>query len=185
VVAAAGGVALRFVPAGGPKRAKNRLHLDLTGGPDQAAEVARLRDLGAVPADIGQGDVPWQVLADPEGNEFCVLPRPEAPPGLGAICLDAAGPDTQSAFWAAATGWAVTDRGDWGVRLSPPAGQDGPALVMGPPAAPKPAPNRLRFVLAAEDQQTGAARLLAAGATRLGPGLFADPEGNEFLTQAR
>jgi len=46
----------------------------------QAAEVERLLALGAVPADIGQGDVPWTVLADPEGNEFCVLdPRPVCP----------------------------------------------------------------------------------------------------------
>jgi hypothetical protein len=43
--------------------------------------VARLQTLGATPADVGQGDVPWIVLADPEGNEFCVLaPRPEAEP---------------------------------------------------------------------------------------------------------
>jgi hypothetical protein len=57
------------------KVVKNRLHLDVAPlkGDDQAAEVERLRSLGATPADIGQGDVPWVVLADPEGNEFCVL----------------------------------------------------------------------------------------------------------------
>ena len=38
-----------------------------------AAEVERLRGRGAVPADIGQGDVPWTLLADPEGSEFCVV----------------------------------------------------------------------------------------------------------------
>lgn len=55
------------------KAAKNRLHLDLR--PDnQAAEVARLEALGATRVDIGQGgDVTWVVMADPEGNEFCVL----------------------------------------------------------------------------------------------------------------
>jgi len=42
-------------------------------GDDQAAEVARLRALGATDVDLGQGDVSWTVLADPEGNEFCVL----------------------------------------------------------------------------------------------------------------
>ena len=41
----------------------------------KAAEVARLRALGATDVDVGQGDVPWTVLADPEGNEFCVLGR--------------------------------------------------------------------------------------------------------------
>jgi hypothetical protein len=53
----------------------HRVHLDLVPyrGDDQAAEVARLQTLGATLADVGQGDVPWIVLADPEGNEFCVL----------------------------------------------------------------------------------------------------------------
>jgi predicted enzyme related to lactoylglutathione lyase len=54
------------------KTAKNRLHIDLNPD-DQAAEVARLEALGARRVDIGQGDVPWIVMADPEGNEFCVL----------------------------------------------------------------------------------------------------------------
>ncbi|MEV6601680.1 VOC family protein [Actinoplanes sp. NPDC051346] len=54
------------------KTVKNRLHLDLRPD-DQEAEVERLVDMGARPVDIGQGDVSWVVLADPEGNEFCVL----------------------------------------------------------------------------------------------------------------
>ena len=55
------------------KRGKNRLHLDLRPD-DQAAEVARLEGLGARRADVGQGpEVTWIVLADQEGNEFCVL----------------------------------------------------------------------------------------------------------------
>jgi glyoxalase superfamily protein len=53
----------------------HRVHLDVVPQPGdgQAAEVTRLRALGATPADVGQGDVPWVVLADPEGNQFCVL----------------------------------------------------------------------------------------------------------------
>ena len=51
---------------------KNRLHLDLRPD-DQESEVQRLIDLGARRVDVGQGVVPWVVLADPEGNEFCVL----------------------------------------------------------------------------------------------------------------
>ncbi len=39
----------------------------------QAELVARLKAFGATPVDVGQGDVPWTVLADPEGHEFCVL----------------------------------------------------------------------------------------------------------------
>ncbi|HUO45855.1 MAG TPA: VOC family protein [Acidimicrobiia bacterium] len=54
------------------KAGKNRLHWDLNPT-DQAAEVERLLSLGAVRTDIGQGEVPWVVMADPEGNEFCVL----------------------------------------------------------------------------------------------------------------
>ncbi|HEY2506459.1 MAG TPA: VOC family protein [Streptosporangiaceae bacterium] len=60
------------VPEG--KTAKNRLHLDVNPTDrEQAEEVRRLLGLGARHADVGQGDVSWVVLADPEGNEFCVL----------------------------------------------------------------------------------------------------------------
>ena len=58
------------VPEG--KIVKNRIHLDLRSD-DQEAEVERLIAMGAEPADIGQGETTWVVLADPEGNEFCVL----------------------------------------------------------------------------------------------------------------
>jgi catechol-2,3-dioxygenase len=62
----------RTVPDG-PKSAKNRLHLDIKPTErDQPAELARLLDLGARQVDVGQGDRSWFVLADPEGNEFCL-----------------------------------------------------------------------------------------------------------------
>jgi predicted enzyme related to lactoylglutathione lyase len=61
-----------FEPVTHSKQTKNRLHLDFRPD-DQTAEVNRLLKLGATRVDIGQGDVPWVVLADPEGNEFCVL----------------------------------------------------------------------------------------------------------------
>jgi hypothetical protein len=61
-----------FVRLDESKNAKSRLHLDFRPD-DQAAEVARLVAHGAQRVDIGQGDQPWVVLADPEGNEFCVL----------------------------------------------------------------------------------------------------------------
>ena len=64
---------LLFLAVPEEKARKNRLHLDLRPE-DQAAEVARIEALGATRVDIGQGpDVTWVVLADPEGNEFCVL----------------------------------------------------------------------------------------------------------------
>jgi predicted enzyme related to lactoylglutathione lyase len=64
---------LLFLRVPEPKSGKNRLHLDLRPR-DQAAEVGRLEELGARRVDVGQGpDVSWVVLADPDGNEFCVL----------------------------------------------------------------------------------------------------------------
>jgi len=68
-----------FITWGGPplapKIGKNRLHLDIAppAGGDQQAEVDRLVSLGAARIDIGQGNVGWVVMADPDGNEFCVL----------------------------------------------------------------------------------------------------------------
>ncbi|MCP3016331.1 VOC family protein [Nocardiopsis dassonvillei] len=58
-----------------PERAKPRLHIDVNATDrDQDAELERLLAAGAVFADIGQsGEEPWHVLADPEGNEFCLL----------------------------------------------------------------------------------------------------------------
>jgi catechol 2,3-dioxygenase-like lactoylglutathione lyase family enzyme len=63
---------LLFLRVPEPKRAKNRLHLDFRPD-DRDAEVDRLLGLGARRADVGQGEPSWVVLADPEGNEFCVL----------------------------------------------------------------------------------------------------------------
>ena len=62
-------------PPVAPKTGKNRLHFDLAPpvDGDQQAEVERLVSLGATRIDIGQGDVSWVVMADPDGNEFCVL----------------------------------------------------------------------------------------------------------------
>jgi hypothetical protein len=65
---------LVFLRVGNAKHDKNRLHLDLQPD-DQAVEVERMLGLGAKRVDIGQGDVSWVVMADPEGNEFCVLRR--------------------------------------------------------------------------------------------------------------
>ena len=66
-----------FAPVPEPKTVKNRLHLDvIPSGVDQYQELERLLALGATRADVGQGvDVSWVVLADPEGNEFCLLGR--------------------------------------------------------------------------------------------------------------
>ena len=68
------GPSLTFVPVPEAKTSKNRLHIDVNPvGCDQEQEVERLVGLGARRVDIGQGERSWVVLADPEGNEFCVL----------------------------------------------------------------------------------------------------------------
>jgi predicted enzyme related to lactoylglutathione lyase len=71
-------VGICFMPVTDPKTVKNRVHLDLTtSAADRDAEIERLLALGARRVDIGQtGQESWTVLADPEGNEFCVV-RPK------------------------------------------------------------------------------------------------------------
>ena len=66
---------LVFVRVPEQKAIKNRLHIDLAPhtSDDRDAEIAKLIERGATPVDVGQADSPWLVLADPEGNEFCVL----------------------------------------------------------------------------------------------------------------
>ena len=67
---------MAFVQVPEDKVAKNRVHVDVTPTDrTQADEVDRLLGLGASRVDIGQRDTPWVVLADPEGNEFCVMPE--------------------------------------------------------------------------------------------------------------
>lgn len=63
---------LLFVRVCEPKQVKNRLHLDFRPV-HREAEVERLLGLGATRAEVGQGEQTWVVLADPEGNEFCIL----------------------------------------------------------------------------------------------------------------
>lgn len=75
LVDAQGSTRLGLMPCGEDKEGKNRVHLDLR--PDhQEAEIQRLEELGASRVDIGQRNVSWVVMADPEGNEFCVLRSP-------------------------------------------------------------------------------------------------------------
>ncbi|MBO0681272.1 VOC family protein [Mycolicibacterium sp. S2-37] len=154
---------LRFVAAEHPKSVKNRLHLDLasTSGRHQAEIVERARGLGAVPVDVGQRDVPWVVLADPEGNEFCVLEPRDEYLGLGpvaAVVIDALDPTAQARFWAPTTGLPITREHEIYASL----GQDGAYFVefIRVPTA-KDAPNRLRLRVE-------------------GPAPRSDPEGNEI-----
>lgn len=158
------GVYLRFEATTQPKVGKNRLHLDIAAGEDWRREVNRLVSLGAKRIDIGQGEADWDVLADPEGNEFCVV-RPGhlgvwCDRGLATICLDVAEDDRfkQSAFWQSESGWQHTEYGDrygetWDrLRLGRTSRV---SLLMGPPATPKLGRNRLRLEVTHTDWETG------------------------------
>ena len=76
--------ALVFLESADPKTGKNRVHVDVcpTEGTSRDDEVARLEALGAMRVDIGQSGTSWVVMADPEGNEFCVMDTVVAPAPL-------------------------------------------------------------------------------------------------------
>ncbi|ANN16415.1 hypothetical protein SD37_12640 [Amycolatopsis orientalis] len=181
-----------FRSEAGPKRGKNRLHLDLASrSPEHQAElVDRALSLGARHIDVGQGPpeenrVPWVVLADPEGNEFCVLEPREQYAGTGAIAsvvIDARDPGRLARFWAAALGWEIGVREATIVGLRPPGGR-GPWLEFLATEEEKRHRNRLRFEIAPRRGGSRAAevrRLRELGATGAHGEAMADPEGNEF-----
>jgi len=185
-------------PVDSARTGQNRIHLDLASSSvdDQRAIVERARDLGARLLDIGQGDVPWVVLADPDGNEFCVLePRDEyrATGAVAAVVIAAANPLTLAEFWATATDRKVTKKisvphGDFvGV---PPADGRGPWLEFLPESGPKSEQNRIHLDVApysTDDQAAEVERLRKLGARSIDIGqgdvsweVMADPEGNEY-----
>ncbi|WP_370939119.1 VOC family protein [Amycolatopsis sp. cg13] len=178
---------LVFTRSSRPKTTKNRLHLDLssTSAENQRETVARAVSLGARPIDIGQRDVPWIVLADPEDNEFCVLePRQKyANSGaLAAIVVDAADPARLARFWSPLTAWPITADEPSITTLRNPTGR-GPTLEFLRAKTPKHDRNRLHLELAParhDDHAAETRRLQAAGAHLLGQTDFADPEDNEF-----
>jgi hypothetical protein len=124
-----------------------RLHVDLLGGAHQAEGVDRLLGLGARRLDIGQGDVPWVVLADPEGNPCCVMEDRAAYSDTGPIAalpLDSADPDRDGDFWSWLIGWK--DVAGVGPRTLRHPSLRGPLLALCPEPAPKgAAKNRLHL----------------------------------------
>ena len=175
-------------PVGSP-----RLHLDLRGGAQQAEEVDRLLGLGARRLDIGQGDVPWVVLADPEGNPCCVMEERAAYVDTGPIAalpLQSADPERDAVFWSWLTGWAevagVAPRSLRHLSLT------GPLLELLPEAAPKgQVKNRLHLDVrleAGDDPDQVAAGIAARGGREifhpewgeLEWRFYADPSGNDF-----
>lgn len=190
-------LALTFLPAMRAKIGKNRLHLDLaTRSLDhQRTQVDRALALGARRVNIGQGAVPWTVLADPEGNEFCVLePREEYVDtgAVAAIVVDTRDPARLAEFWSVATGWSFARRGAQLAGLRSPTGLGSWLEFVHTPDAGS-GRTRLHLDLSPfpdDDQAAEVARLHAAGATTVDRGapapdretdlVLADPEDNEF-----
>jgi hypothetical protein len=176
-----------------PPMGPPRLHLDLSGGARQTEEVERLLGLGARHLDIGQRDVPWVVLADPEGNPCCVMEDRAAYADTGplaALPLDSAEPERDAEFWSWLTGW--TDVAGVAPRSLRHPSLRGPLLELCPERAPKGTiKNRLHLDVRLEtgDEPDD----VAAGiAERGGHNLhrpewgelpwrsYTDPSGNEF-----
>ncbi|PKW28322.1 VOC family protein [Phycicoccus duodecadis] len=170
-----------------------RLHVDVAGGTRQGEVVERALALGARPLDIGQGDVPWVVLADPEGNPFCVMEERPEYAGAGAVAalpLSSTDPARDAAFWAALTGWRPVP-GSPLTALQHPSGL-GPLLELCPEAAPKDAALKNRMHLdvrleAGDDEDAVVARVVELGGREWEPGwgrlpwrLATDPSGNEL-----
>lgn len=177
-----------------PETVRYRAHLDLatTSEAHQAELVARLVKLGATPADIGQGDVPWTVLADPEGNLFCVLePRPiyQDTGPIAAVVVNCADPRAMARFWSGAMDWTVHEVTDDFARLRSAKGV-GPYLEFVRTPAAHAARGRVHLDLRpypGDDQAAEVARLRDLGATDADVGqgdvpwvCLADTEGNEF-----
>lgn len=169
-----------------------RLHLDLAGGAAQQLTVDRMLELGATHADIGQREVPWTVLADPEGTPFCVLEDRAAYAGSGqlaALPLASADPARDRAFWAWLTGWQQV-RGSVPNSLRHASGR-GPTLEFVPEEQPKGRwKNRIHLDVRL-DEYDDAAAVHAEIVERGGSALvtdwgdlpwtcWRDPSGNEF-----
>ncbi len=186
---------LRFVPSSAEKSGPNRMHLHLTSASPagQQQTVAMALDLGARHIDVGQRPEEGHiVLADPEGNEFCVIEPDNAFLAgcgfLGELACD--GTRDVGIFWSEALGWPLVWDQDQETAIQSPHGGTKVAWG-GPPVTPKVGRNRQRLYLAAADGDQGAEidRLVSLGATRLDIGedgvvTLADPDGNEFCVKA-
>jgi catechol 2,3-dioxygenase-like lactoylglutathione lyase family enzyme len=181
-----------------PETVKYRAHLDLatTSAAHQAELVARLKELGATPADVGQGDVAWTVLADPEGNVFCVLEPREIYRDTGpiaAVVVGCADPRAMARFWGEALDWVLHEVTDDYARLRSAKGV-GPYLEFLRTPDVTTLRNRVHLDLVpyrGDDQAAEVARLRALGATLADVGqgdvswvVLADPAGNEFCVLA-
>ena len=182
------GFSLQFVRTDRRKTVQGRIHLDLTSNSveHQRGQVATVDRLGGRHVDIGQDpSEDHVVLADPEGNELCVIPPGNqflADTGrIGAVNCD--GTHALGVFWSRVLDWPlVWDQGEETAIQSPDGGSK--FTWSGPPLMARDTPERISFHVAAEDPED-LTRLVELGATPLGEGRFLDPDGNEFLVTPR
>jgi hypothetical protein len=185
-------VGLRFVASETEQVGPRRLHLHLTSISleDQQRTVETVLRLGGRHIDVGHApDDPFVVLADPEGNELCVIsPGNKFLAGTGYLGeVTCEGTRDAGLFWRDALDWPLVwdENGETAVQ-SPLGGTK--VSWGGPPVEPRHGPNRQRFDLITDDPSDEAERLLSLGATRLGDltdGVeLADPDGNEFSLHA-
>jgi len=188
------GFRLRFLPSEEPKIGPNRMHFDLTSTSleDQEQTVTRALDLGARHIDVGQlPEEDHVVLADPDGNEFCVVgPDNTFLAGCGSVgALSCDGSQDVGYFWSRALGWPLVWDQDQETAIRAPYG--GSKISWGgPPLTPKRGKNRLHLDLAPAhegDQHAEVERLLSLGAAHLDGApshaagtVMTDPDGNEF-----
>lgn len=191
---AGGPASLEFVPGATPRDGKNAVHLDLASSTlvDQHAIVERLRSLGSQSIDIGQEETPWVVMADPEGNELCVLEPREAYRDVGpvaAVVLDCTDVVDLANFWIKATGWPAKHHSTGFAALCHPRAATTWLELL--EAADPPAPGASMLIslapAAGGDLAAEAARLERAGARRVqehpsDPTVIAmtDPDGHEL-----
>jgi catechol 2,3-dioxygenase-like lactoylglutathione lyase family enzyme len=170
-----------------PRQGLNQVHVHLTSNAtSQAATVARALELGATHLDVGQlPEEDHVVLADPDGNEFCVIEEGNGwlagTAFLGELACD--GTREAGVFWSKATGWPLVWDEDGETAIAPPGG--GFKIAWGgPPLNERHGRNRMYFVLGADDVDAEVERLVRLGARvveRTDAGVeLADPDGNEF-----
>ncbi|XVU23884.1 VOC family protein [Actinoplanes sp. CA-054009] len=182
-----GGIPVWFAPTGKAKAGPNTTHLDLTSASaeEQTRTVERALALGGRHADVGQkGDEGQIVLADPEGNEFCVIePGNSFLAGCGAVgAVNCDGSREVGHFWSTALGWPlVWDQNEETAIQSPHGGSK--VTWSGPPLTPRSGKDLLLAVTVdgTEDRE----RLAQLGATRVDGTTMADPDGNEFFVLDR
>ncbi|MFI6411901.1 VOC family protein [Streptomyces sp. NPDC050585] len=191
-------VCVDFVIVPDPESVRYRTHIELATTSEAHHEelVARLKELGATPSDACRGDLPQTVMADPEGNVFCVLEPREIHRDTGpiaAVVVDCEDPRAMAAFWSEAVDWTVHELTDERALLRSAKGV-GPYLefLRTPHLLDACSRVHIDVLPAPGEQEAEVARLQALGAKLAGGErgefpwkIMTDPEGNDFCVLRR